>query len=201
MSEVAQAVMGQAGLFLFLTILAEQIGLPVIATPVLLGAGALAGQGELSVTSAILITVAACGPGDLIWYYAGRRRGERVTGFARRTWSGFDRCERLFGKYGLAAVAAAKFIPGAGFLIPALAGAFKISFRRFMWFDVLGSFLYAIFYIELGVIFQEEIYGAIRSVGEAGVWVSAGTALAIGACAAIKLVQRQRKATMAPAKI
>jgi membrane protein DedA with SNARE-associated domain len=202
MNEVSQFLTSHGGSILFLAILAEQLGFPVPAAPVLVTAGALSVDGGLSPALATGITVLACLPGDLIWYYAGRRRGNRVMQFIRRIFLcnfPFGRSERLLTKYGIAAIAGAKFIPGVSFVIPALAGAFKISLGRFIWFDVLGSLFYGIFYIFLGVAFSNEISGAIASLSALGSWATALALVAVTAFAAYQYA-RQRKAARAQSK-
>ena len=197
MNELGQFWTSHAGSVLFLAILAEQIGVPLPAAPVLVTAGALAADGALSPAMAIAITVLACAPGDLMWYYAGRRRGNRVLHFLRKIFPGkssFGRSERLFAKYGVAAVAGAKFVPGVSFVIPALAGAFKINFGRFVWFDLLGSLLYGIFYIQLGTVFSHEISGAIKSLSALGFWATALAALVIAAFVGYQYAQHRKAA-------
>ena len=63
---------------LFVWVLAEQIGLPLPAIPLLLAAGALAGTGRMDLTLALSLAVIAALVGDLVWYYLGRYRGGRV---------------------------------------------------------------------------------------------------------------------------
>src|SRR2546429_9307506 len=64
---------GQA--VLFVVSLIAQLGAPVPMTPLLLAAGALAKEGQLSFASVVAISVAASALGHLVWYEAGRRRG------------------------------------------------------------------------------------------------------------------------------
>ena len=59
----------------FAFVLAEQIGLPVPSTPILLAMGALAGLGRLSFVGAMALGVAASLLADTLWYWLGRKRG------------------------------------------------------------------------------------------------------------------------------
>ena len=63
---------------LFGSVLAEQLGAPVPAAPVLLAAGALAGLGKLNLAVALLLAVGASLIGDTVWYYLGKTRGIAV---------------------------------------------------------------------------------------------------------------------------
>ena len=78
MSDTLQSLVQYGYLLLFAFVLAEQIGLPVPAVPVLLGVGALAGSGRMSLTLAFGAALAASLPPDLFWYELGRRRGNHV---------------------------------------------------------------------------------------------------------------------------
>src|SRR5260370_18286827 len=62
----------------FAFVLAEQIGLPLPATPILLAMGALAGVGRLSFLAALALGVVASLIGDCLWYWLGRKRGYSV---------------------------------------------------------------------------------------------------------------------------
>ena len=62
------AVLGRWGyVILAAFVLAEQVPLPVPAVPVLLGIGALAADGRMSMLVGMLIACAAAMPIDLLW--------------------------------------------------------------------------------------------------------------------------------------
>src|SRR2546423_10878253 len=63
---------------LFAWVFAEQLGVPIPAVPLLLGAGALVGSGRLSPLIAVVLPTAAALTANLIWYELGRRKGIRV---------------------------------------------------------------------------------------------------------------------------
>src|SRR5438552_232807 len=65
-------------------VFAEQIGLPLPAVPVLLAAGAVAGNGRLSVALVLVLAAVASLVSDTIWYWIGRVRGGRVLGWLCR---------------------------------------------------------------------------------------------------------------------
>ena len=78
MSDTIEVLLQYGYLVLFAFVLAEQIGLPIPAVPVLLGVGALAGSGRMSLILALCVALAASLVPDIIWYELGRRRGGRV---------------------------------------------------------------------------------------------------------------------------
>ncbi|MEE9255404.1 MAG: hypothetical protein V3U43_10735, partial [Pseudomonadales bacterium] len=81
MESVAEFLREHGYAVLFGWTLADQLGLPLPAIPVLLAAGALAGQGSLSLTACVLLAALACLVSDGIWYELGRRRGHAVLRF------------------------------------------------------------------------------------------------------------------------
>ncbi len=198
MSYLGDLLGSHGATILFVVVFAEMMGLPVAAAPVLLAAGALAAEGAISPAMAIVITIAACVLGDLIWFYLGRTRGEHVRRLFfklfHRNRPGREGVEELFGRYSLSAVAVAKFIPGVGFLIPGLAGTCRIPFSRFICVDILGSLLYAFFYLEAGLIFSTQITGALSFLSRFTIWA---TALALLG-GAFYVVRKLRTATVFP---
>src|SRR5438309_812956 len=78
MNPHVQDILRHGYLWLFLAALLERIGLPLLVTPLVIAAGAVAGLGDLSLLGIILVTVLASETGDLIWYELGRNRGPSV---------------------------------------------------------------------------------------------------------------------------
>ena len=60
---------------LFALSLIAQLGAPLPLTPLLIAAGALAKVGQISFAGVVALSVAASALGHLVWYEAGRRRG------------------------------------------------------------------------------------------------------------------------------
>jgi membrane protein DedA with SNARE-associated domain len=198
MSQMSEFLVSHTGPVLFLTILAEQIGLPLPAAPLLVAVGGLAADGALSASSAIAISTAAYVLADLIWFFAGRRGGSNLLRFVSKFFlsdgSIFERTERLFARHGMWAVAAAKFVPVLGFLIPPLAGAFRVGPGRFLWFDFLGSAVYGIFYLTIGFLFSTEVTGFLESISHLGLGTAAVASAAIIIFVAYKYAHRQNAA-------
>jgi membrane protein DedA with SNARE-associated domain len=65
----ASAFVSQDGqIVLFAVVLAEQLGLPLPAIPVLLATGALADAGKMDLGVAVLLSIIACLAGDVVWH-------------------------------------------------------------------------------------------------------------------------------------
>src|SRR5437867_1067963 len=111
-------------------VFAEQIGLPLPAVPVLLAAGAVAGNGRLSVALVLVLAAVASLVSDTIWYWIGRVRGGRVLGWLCRISLEPDSCvrrtQRLFSARGARSLLIAKFVPGFSTAAPPLAGIVRM---------------------------------------------------------------------------
>jgi membrane protein DedA with SNARE-associated domain/rhodanese-related sulfurtransferase len=177
------------------TVFAEQVGLPIPAVPVLLAAGALAGAGKMSLASAIVLGVAACQIGDLIWYYLGRYRGRHVLSILCRVSLEPDSCvrrtENFFVRHGTRSLVIAKFIPGLSTVTPALAGLFDVSVGRFLFYNGLGALLWTAAFIAPGYLLTDQLEWVAAQADRLG---SSLVVLVVGALAlyiAYKYIHRQ----------
>src|SRR6266851_3553456 len=141
------SLLGQYGLALvFANVLIEQMGLPVPAVPTLVVAGALATEGKLSMPLLFAVALAACLLADIAWYIAGRRFGNRVMKLLCRISLTPDYCvsetQERFERWGVNTLVIAKFVPGLATIAPPLAGATRIAWPRFLFFNSLGGALW-----------------------------------------------------------
>jgi membrane protein DedA with SNARE-associated domain/rhodanese-related sulfurtransferase len=161
MQEALDFLLRHIEMVVFLTVLAEQIGFPIPAIPVLLAAGAVAGDGQAYLTVLTGLSVAACLLGDMVWFEFGRHRGRQALSLLCRISLEPDACvrrtENLFVTHGIRALILAKFIPGLSTLAPALAGLFKVSIGRFFVFNGAGSLLWSFAFLLLGYVFTDQI--------------------------------------------
>jgi membrane protein DedA with SNARE-associated domain len=161
MNDTLQFVVQYGYALLFGWVLIEQGGLPIPATPLLLAAGALAGQGRMSLPLVILAGTAGCLGADLFWYSFGKRRGAVVLNLLCRIAMEPDSCvrrtETIFSKRGPRTLLICKFVPGLNTAAPALAGMVRVPYPRFIVFDLLGGLLWTIAYSLLGFIFSKQL--------------------------------------------
>jgi membrane protein DedA with SNARE-associated domain/rhodanese-related sulfurtransferase len=161
MEQVLDFLLQHIEMVVFLTVFVEQIGLPLPAIPVLLAAGAVAGDGQASVMLLTALSVAACLLGDIVWFELGRHRGRQTLALLCRIALEPDACvrrtENFFLIHGIRALILAKFIPGLSTLAPALAGLFRISIGRFLLFNGAGALLWSFAFILLGYVFSDQI--------------------------------------------
>jgi len=133
-------------LLLFAWVLVEQLGIPLPATPILLAAGALSAQGQLSFPAALLVGVAASLAADSTWFFIGRRYGHHVLRILCKLSLEPTTCVRKtqdsFGRRRGVTLMIAKFVPGLATLAPPVAGENGMDFLRFLFFDGIGATLW-----------------------------------------------------------
>jgi membrane protein DedA with SNARE-associated domain/rhodanese-related sulfurtransferase len=133
-------------LLLFGWVLVEQFGIPLPATPVLLAAGGLSAEHQLSFGAAFLAGLLACLIADTSWFLIGRRYGHHVlrilcklsmepTVCVRRTQDSFGRRRSVMLMF-------AKFVPGLATLAAPVAGENGMSLGAFLFFDGVGAMLW-----------------------------------------------------------
>jgi membrane protein DedA with SNARE-associated domain/rhodanese-related sulfurtransferase len=142
-------------------VFANQLGLPVPATPALVVGGALAAAGDISPIAFVVGAVAACMAADSAWFLAGRIYGSGVLKVLCRLSLTPDSCvsttQTRFERFGVNALLVAKFIPGLGTIAPPLAGAIRMSWLRFLVFGTLGATAWVIVGATVGVAFRHQI--------------------------------------------
>ena len=128
---------------IFVNVLFEQLGLPIPAIPVLVVAGALAVERDLSVPRVLLVALLASLIADVLWYALGKRYGFRILKTLCRVSLSPDGCVRqttsIFEKWGLPSLVVAKFVPGFSTVAPPLAGAINARLLPFLLYDGAGA--------------------------------------------------------------
>lgn len=163
-------------LLVFANVLALSLGLPVPAMPtlILVGAG-LALHADplwLPLAGALGVSVLASLIGDSMWFYAGRRYGNRTLQSLCRLSLSRDTCmkrtERFYGRFGIRILSVAKFIPGLSMVSVPLAGAMQAGLPRFLRYDGLGAALWAALGLGLGVLFADQVERVIDALSQLG---------------------------------
>jgi membrane protein DedA with SNARE-associated domain len=161
LTETLQFVVQYGYALLFAWVLVEQGGLPIPATPLVLAAGALAGQHRMSFPLVILSATAACLTADIFWYSFGKRRGAIVLNLLCRIAMEPDSCVRRtelrFERWGARTLLICKFVPGLNTAAPALAGMVQIPYSRFLLFDLIGGLLWSLAYALVGLLFSKQL--------------------------------------------
>jgi membrane protein DedA with SNARE-associated domain len=189
-SGLGAVVAQHGGWLVLLNVFLQQIGVPLPAEPTLVIAGSLVARGRLALLSIAGATLVATLVADLIWFSIGRRHGGRALRFVLRLSSApekhLTRLERLFARWGPAAFAIAKFIPGLPMTGPVLAGTLGATLRTFLLFDLLAMALWSGTVLGLGMVFERDIELLLRVLDRVGGW-----ALLVGASLVIGLTLRR----------
>jgi membrane protein DedA with SNARE-associated domain len=180
MSKLVAYVTKYGVALVFGNVLVEQIGIPIPALPTLLVAGSLARGGKLSLLTLLAAAVGASLAADTIWYFLGRRYGHRVLKTLCRVSLSPDSCVRqtegIFEKWGMASVVVAKFITGFSTVAPPLAGAMGAKLPAFLFYDALGTILWAGGALLVGFIFHraiEDVLAFLESLGTGALYLLA----------------------------
>jgi len=196
MGETIQFLLRHGYTVLFAWVLAEQLGLPLPAIPILLAAGALAGAGRMNLAAALALTLAAALLSDTLWYEIGRRRGHRILNLLCRVSLEPDSCvrktENVFGRHGAKALLYAKFVPGLNTIAPPLAGVFQLRLPHFLLYDAVGSLLWAGAFIGLGWLFSDQLERVTVYALQFGSWSLAIVFAGLAGYVAWKYIERRR---------
>jgi undecaprenyl-diphosphatase len=152
------------------------VGLVAPGETAVIAGGVFAGQGNLELAVLLALVWACCVAGDSVSFWLGRRLGR---GFLLRhgprvkiTEDRLRQVEGFFERRGGITILIGRFIGLVRALAPFVAGASKMSYARFLPYDVVGSGLWAATFVLLG-------YFSWRNIDRAAEIASRGT-LAIG---------------------
>jgi membrane protein DedA with SNARE-associated domain len=181
---------------LFVSVLAEALGLPVPAVPVLLAIGALSASHDPSFGWALVAAVAAALAGDVLWFTIGRVRGAPVLGFLCRISLEPDSCvskaKNVFARHGARSLVIAKFVPGLSIAVRPLAGIVQMRLSKFLLYDAAGAVLWVGGFLGLGLVFKNQVEDVIRIVNRTGSRLLAVVVVSLAAYLTFKIVQRRR---------
>ena len=175
-----------------LSALLERIGLPLLLSPVLVGAGALAAADQMRFDVGFWIALAACIAGDALWYELGRRRGHGVLSVLCRISFEPDTCVRrskvFFEKGSARTLFLSKWLPGVSHIIPAVAGLSGVGPRQFFVTNIAGSALWVLAMMLIGYLPVEHIH----VVPHVGAIVFEASLVLLVANVVVKYAQRRR---------
>ena len=196
MAQVLEFLLRHGYWVVFAFVLAEQIGLPLPSTPVLLAVGALAGLGRISFWQAFALGILASLIGDSLWYWMGRKRGYSVLNLLCRIALEPDSCvrrtENVFSRFGAGALLFAKFVPGLSTAAPPLAGLFRMPLWKFLLSDGAGAGLYVGAYSLLGFLLREQLEDVAEYAFGFGRWLGISLAALFAVYIVWHVWQRQR---------
>src|SRR6476659_9647664 len=155
-------VVGHPYLVLLTSGFLDRVGAPLLFSPVLVAAGALAAGGQLRFDVAVWIALATCVIGDSLWYEFGRKKGDRVLSMLCRISLEPDSCVRLsivfFQKGANRTVVFPKWLPGVSHVVPAVAGLSGIERQHFFVMNSAGSALWIVVLMLAGYLPVERMH-------------------------------------------
>jgi len=154
-----------AQLLLFAWVLGNQAGAPVTVVPVLLGAGALAGSGRLSLTAIIAITVVASLGADLTWYGLGWWRGPRLLKMLGDASPQGRTVLGALATHHRAFQISARFLPELNPIAAGLAGAARSSMRHFICRGTVSAVTWAVAWIGCGYFLSDAVLEVAYRLG------------------------------------
>jgi len=133
----------------------------LVVTPFLPGdsllfaVGALAAGGRLDVWLVSVLLIAAAILGDTVNYWVGKFAGEKLQRRFPRLIKPehLARTHEFFERYGGKTIIIARFVPIVRTLAPFVAGAGKMTYPRFMMFNVTGALLWIGLLVPAGYFF------------------------------------------------
>jgi len=144
-------------------VLAERsilIGLIVPGDVIIALGGVYAARGELNVIAVMAIAFVAAICGESIGYWLGRTYGMRLIRrlpFVNRLEPRLEGVEDYFSKHGGKTVAVGRYATAAGALVPFVAGAARMPYRRFLVYDAPAVLLWAIGITLVGYVFGRNL--------------------------------------------
>ncbi len=146
-------------LLLFAWILVEQLGIPLPATPVLLAAGALSAEGQLSFPLAFLAALVAALMADSAWFHVGRRYGHQVLRLlCKLSWSP-PSASAAHRTHSAAVAGSRSSLPSSSPAWPLLAapvaGQYGMGYWQFLFYDAIGGMLWIGALLAIGRFFGD----------------------------------------------
>lgn len=123
----------------------------------LVTAGIIAAAGVFDIRWLIVFAGIAAVLGDQTGYVIGRHAGQALVRRYQRFRNHLERAHTFYEKYGSKTVVIARFVPIVRTFVPAVAGAARMNYRRFVSYNVAGGLLWVLSTTLLG-------YGLGRSI-------------------------------------
>jgi membrane protein DedA with SNARE-associated domain len=175
----------------FFGVMLENAGVPIPGETILLIAGYYASSGHFHVVFVMLVAATGAIIGDNIGFAIGHHYGRatllRFGRFVFLTPKRLKHIEDYFESHGNKTILVARFITGLRVFAALLAGASKMPWRIFFFYNVAGAVLWSVVITLLGFLFGHSLPLLVKWVGRSG------TILLIAATVIAFIVWRIRK--------
>ena len=164
MKSILHLLIGHPYLVLLSSGLLERVGAPLLLSPVLVAAGAMAAGGQLRFDMAVWLALITCILGDTLWYELGRKKGDSVLSLLCRISFERDTCVRkskvFFEKGVNRTLFLSKWLPGVSHVVPAVAGLSGVERHHFFVVNAAGSAVWIIVLMLVGYLPVEHLHVA-----------------------------------------
>lgn len=110
----------------------------------LIAAGVLSSMGHLSLIISLAVAFVANALGDVILFYLGRYNKKDIMPYLKKHRRKLALSHLLMKRYGNKILVFQKFVYGLKTLVPIAVGITKYDFKKFMLFNTIGAFFWAI---------------------------------------------------------
>jgi membrane protein DedA with SNARE-associated domain len=156
----------------FIGMFLENAGVPVPGETMLLAGAALSRYGSLKLSWVILAAIAGATLGDNLGFFIGRRGGralvERYGALFGMTSARLSQFDRFFDRHGAKTVFVARFVTGLRVFGAILAGASRLSWSRFLFFNALGAIVWAVTFGAVGYALGYSWHTLEQWIGHSG---------------------------------
>lgn len=182
-SDYLLSTLGVYGLpVLFGVLFIGSIGVPLPSSLLLLVAGSLIEQGDMSLWPVLVLAAAGAILGDNVGYALGRWGGRRVEGRISRIVGGEGRLKAaekwLKKREGMSIFLSRWLLTPLGPIINLTSGLIGYSWPRFLLYDVLGECLWVTLYVLLGKFFSDRVQEMSEFLGDF-TWMIVGLLLVV----------------------
>jgi membrane-associated protein len=134
----------------------------LVVTPILPGdsllfaVGAFAALGALDLAASLILLSVAAVAGDSTNYAIGYRVGPTVFSRARSRWLNreyLDRTHRFYERHGAKTIVIARFVPIVRTFAPFVAGIGRMTYSRFLTYNVAGGIAWIVIFVLGGYLF------------------------------------------------
>jgi undecaprenyl-diphosphatase len=169
---------------LFFLVALESLGIPLPGETALVAAAALAALGHLSIYAVVVTAVAAAIIGDNVGYWIGRTGGialvRRYGRLIHLNESHLERARTFFDRHGPKTVFLGRFIALLRTWAAVLAGAARMPYGTFMFYNALGAVCWSLVAGALGYLFGHNLPQLQHYIGQAGLAAALLVALVVG---------------------
>ncbi len=188
MGVLAQAILPYILLYkywaLFIITFLGSLALPIPAGTLLVASAAFASQGYFNIVVLIIVVISANVLGDNLLYWLARLYGKKVLYKVRflkniLTSRNFELIEKRLSKRPGFVIFISRFEVIATLTVNLICGIAKVSYRKFMTFEIMGALVDSTFYAMMGYLFGDSWQAVNNVVGNFSILIFLAIALAV----------------------